>query len=314
VKSITTESIHLPPYINVLKGNNELTWKDIDENYYTIYIKESFFHSVESFMFEIANKFNEIPVKNTTSFFFMDFVVNNEVFIDTSFFSKSIFYKPLKKENIDYEYNEFVREKITLYYPNHNMIDGDIIYIENAISFLGIPDTIINNKHTIYIKDNNNIYFYLKNYNIQRDTVNEDNGGGANVIVKRHVSISFTESRITNMIQIKGDNFYSTFKNPFPICLYPNFFYIKLVINNGDVCSNIYTIKGKANILSKVNIVIQDNNNYSLKPYHFTHNTLIFDPPISTLYSISVQFYNEKNEIIDFFTIDHDIVLKIEYF
>ena len=135
VTSIQTDSIQLPKYMNILKNNNQLKWKDIDENHYTIHLKEYFFENVQSFMNEISEQFNKVFVKNSTSLFHIDFVVRNNVFVQSCFYQKTTLYKPLKKINYQFEYNELIREKITLYFQNHKLLDGDVIRIEQAVSF-----------------------------------------------------------------------------------------------------------------------------------------------------------------------------------
>lgn len=306
VVSITMISSYFPTNINIIsaeQGTNEISWLDQEKNKYTILLDNSF-----DILHKIIEKFNETKIENTNYTFYIKKVFEINDFFEFNVYSKVVLYEALSKVTILSNQTELLLEKINIYFPNHNLQDGDEISLENSISFEGIPEHVLNTTHTITRIDNNNVFFSLTAYNLQLSTVSNYNKGGKNIFLLIKKKIKFIKSNLITKLGIEQDMFLHKINNKYPIELFPSYFYIKTVINNGEQCINNFTNKGLNNILSKVYI----KKNYSINEIN-TNISMKFDPPINSLYKILFSMEYEDETLVDFYNTDNNFILRVSY-
>lgn len=306
VISIKIISSNFPNKINIISENyntNKFSWIDTDINTYTLDLK---IEESNNILDNIIKKINQTKIINTKNYFYAkkNFLIDN--FFEYNIYEKINLYQALSKLNIIDNQTELLTQKINVYYPNHNLENGDEIELENVISFEGIPEEIINKSHIINKINDNNFYFSLSFYNINLSTINSKNMGGNNIFLLIKKKIKITNNNLKDKLGITEVSFSNKLKNKNPINLHEPYFYIKCVINNGEECINNFTKNGLENIISK--IYLDDyikNENVNTKLY--------FDPPISSLYKILFSMEYEDSKLVDFLNIDSNFILRIYY-
>lgn len=306
VVSIKMISSYFPQNINIIsaeQNTDKISWLDQEKNKYTIQLENS-----SSILDTIIKKINETKIINTNYTFYINKAFEENNFFELNVYSKIILYEALSKLSILSNQTELLLEKINVYFPNHNLQDGDEILLENAISFEGIPENVLNTTHTITKIDNNNIFFSLPAYNIKQSSISNKNNGGKNIFLLIRKKIKFIKNKLLDKLGIEQTNFSNKIKNKFPIQLFPSYFYIKTVINNGEQCLNNFTNKGLNNILSKIytheDFFLNDKN---------ANITMQFDPPINSLYKMLFSFEYDDESLVDFYNADNNFVLRISY-
>lgn len=306
VISIRMISSYFPENINIISENlqtNKLSWIDEEKNSYSILLDNS-----NDILNTIIEKINGTQISNTNYTFYLKSQIKGNDFFELNVYSKIILYEALSKLTILSNQTELLLQRINVYFPNHNLQDGDEILLENVISFEGIPENMLNTTHIITKIDNNNVYFSLTAYNIKQSTISNKNNGGKTIFLLIKKKIKFNENNLLKRLGIEQYDFSEQIKNRYPIQLYPSYFYIKTVINNGDECLNNFTNKGLNNILSKKYL----NKNY-VKNEINSNLSLKFDPPINSLYKIIFSMEYDDANLVDFYNIDNNFVLRISF-
>jgi len=308
VISIKMISSSFPKNINVISdylNTNQLSWLDEEKNLYNITLNSSIY-----ILDTIINKINNTKIINTNYYFYVKENFNANNFFEYNIYSKIILYEALSKLTISSQ-TDLLLEKINVFFPNHNLTNGDEILLENVLSFEGIPEKILNTNHNIIKIDNNNFYFTLSSYNIEQSSLNVKNKGGKNIFLLLKKKIKLIKNNLLKKLGIYEFNYSNTFKNTIPIELYPSYFYIETIINNGDQCINNFTNTGLNNILSK--IYINNNNYYNIQKENNINTKLLFDPPLNSLYKILFSMKYDDNNLIDFYNLENNFILRISY-
>lgn len=306
VISIRMISSYFSENINIISENlqtNKLSWIDEEKNSYSILLDNS-----NDILNTIIEKINRTQISNTNYTFYLKSQIKENDFFELNIYSKVILYEALSKLTILSNQTELLLQRINVYFPNHNLQDGDEILLENVISFEGIPENVLNTIHIITKIDNNNVYFSLTVYNIQQSTISNKNNGGKTIFLLIKKKIKFNENNLLKRLGIEQYDFSEKIKNKYPIQLYPSYFYVKTIINNGDECLNNFTNKGLNNILSKNYL----NKNY-VKNEMNSNISLKFDPPINSLYKIIFSMEYDDESLVDFYNTDNNFILRISY-
>lgn len=306
VISIRMISSYFPENIKIISetlDTNKISWLDEDKNLYTIYLNYHF-----NILNTIIEKMNNTKILNTNYNFYIKKIFEENNFFQLDIYSKIILYEALSRLTV-LSQTELSLEKINVYFPNHNLQNGDEILLENVISFYGIPENVLNKNHIITKIDNNNFFFTLKPYNIFQSSINDNNKGGKNIFLLIKKKIKFIENNLTRKMGIKTNTFSDKIdNNSYPINLFEPYFYVKAVINNGEQCINNFTNNGLNNILLKKYI----NQNYEKNDLN-SNIKLFFESPINSLYKIlfSIEYDNEK--LVDFYNLDNNFILRVSY-
>ena len=222
---------------------------------------------------------------------------------------------------------------LTINHPNHRLVVGTLILISGAISYLGIPTTVLNAEHKIFsVIDSNNYTIKLPAFNLGGQRQN--NGGGASVgiyapdNIKLRFDFSDTLGKILGFRNSGNQNsvtpFGSTITNKDAYSnevAYNSTGQKKIITNNSlQMCGDSYILMACTglNFLS---------NTGSIKDYFtkilltglpgkvlfntFVPSAKIFYEPLTELSSLEFTFYSPDGSLYNFNGLDHSFTIEI---
>jgi hypothetical protein len=223
--------------------------------------------------------------------------------------------------------------KISIEHKNHNLLVGDKITISDAISHMGIPDTIINSEHTIYEIASEHIYtIELPPFNLNSERTNTH--GGAAVIINSPNSIKLYFDKSDTLGSVLGfrnvgesysiTNYSHTISNTDSYNIDISY---DVVGNEKPITNNILSFNNDSYITM---CCYQFNNMYSTGTINnmfakillnsssdkilfntFVSSPITFFDPIDELYELNLSFYSPNGELFDFNYINHSFTLEI---
>jgi hypothetical protein len=215
--------------------------------------------------------------------------------------------------------------RIIITHPSHNLIENCIITISNAIETDGIPEYILNNTFSIEQIINENTYqiilpFYIKTNNT------ETTNGGNNMTIRYPIKSQLLFTTNDTIGNILG---FSNINQPYS---YTGFNYINTnsTIYPDDIetkTNNRINLLGSSYILMSSNIYNEVNNTglinnvfakilLSGKKGYMLYNKYIqlceyFNPPLNSLSTWEISFYDKYGNLYDFGNIEHSYTLEI---
>ena len=211
-----------------------------------------------------------------------------------------------------------------VYHPNHQLNEGDIIFISNSMSINQVPEKTINKKHIINKIIDDNYY---------------------RIILDKYIPIPLYDNfEITNIISIKyPSKFQLLFNFPDTLGNILNFKNVghetsiteyKHIINNNDeyqngiykslkkinmtgynyfylCCPELAHIKNTSPVKDVFSIMQWTENPGNIVFNSFVPTTKIFDIPISTLSILHFSIYHPDGKLVNFNGLDHSFTIEI---
>lgn len=253
-------------------------------------------------------------------------------------YSKVIIYKPfvnispLPGNNLDLGLTDYT---ITIYQQLHRLNVGDTIIIENSLSYMGVPASVLNDEHQVHsIIDENNYTIQISNINFILPY--EDNGGGNGVYItitdrlKLYFNYQDTMGKLLGFRDTGTDiaitNFSSVITNKdlyemeteirninYRPVFYSQDTYINIVCKQFNTIDNIGNISRYFSKILLPNMIKNDGSKNTDKYVlnSFVNTPIYFHDPIRTLYELEFEFYTPDGELYDFDNTDHSFTLEI---
>lgn len=221
---------------------------------------------------------------------------------------------------------------LTIYHPNHNLLAGSIILINNAIDTLGIPASVINNQFTVdSVIDKDTYTIKLPYFNALTSRNNTKGGVNVNFYTPDIFRIRFDFADSVGTIFGFRDvgtfsaitKFGSSIKNSDPYDnepLYDQNGNQKTITNDRVslsfdnyilvTCNNISIIKYNGpikNVFAK--ILLTNKGAYVYNSYVNTNK--ILDSPIPELSELFFNFYTPDGSLYNFNNLNHSFLLEI---
>ena len=311
VSEIKVMSSEIPFTVkNVTNLNKFFYWTNLidGEHINTIEIPEGLYNSNE-LLHTLVSLINTVPINNTNNkSHYFTYTINNLNYTLYSGISTQL-YQPLEVDSI-ISTSQALTRYMYINFDYHNLSDGDTITIKGAISFRGIPANIINSTYTVTVVNQNKLKVILPNYNTELATENVNNGGGniVNVVILNDCKLINGSFNIFNLLGLSITNtFKSSFTNYKPILnsLYP---YIELRCILPNTNNDNYNYIDSQPILTKIQL--KGNIGEYLYNKH-TDISLMFEPPLNDLSTITFQFVYPDGTQVDFMNTEHSFTLLI---
>ena len=333
--------------------NNKIYWQNEDDGDYVYSIAlnagkytpndlvsalEALFYDTPRINYEQDSINPNTPTYTNHNYIKVNINTNTDIVTFTSY-KEAFFIAPFINVHpaipIDYTQDTdlYVGYVITIKHPNHYLSVGDIIVISGAISYFGIPTTVLNATHTIYkVLDTNTYQIQLSAFNLNIQRI--DNGGGASVgiYVPNNIKLRFdysdTLGTILGFRKVGQYDAITTFNYKITNNdLYAN----ELPYNNiGQIVSisnDAVQLAGSSYIIVECTQLATMSSIGPIKdifckillsgiPGKVLYNTYICVPkifyePIPELASLDFAFYSPDGSLFDFNGINHSFTLEI---
>jgi hypothetical protein len=295
---------------NVTKNNNTFYWKNVTDGSYvnSVIIPDGLYTST-SLLELLVSLTNKVVVNNSSNkYHYFTFTITNLTY---TLFTNVVttLYQPLATDAV-ISTSEALTKYMYINFDYHNLRDGDTIVIKNALSFNGIPSEVINSTYTVIVVNQNQIKVTLPNYNQDPNTVQINNSGGntVQIIIPINCRLIASDFNILNTIGLKESiNYATSFKSYKPIltCLFPH---IELRCILPNVNNENYNFIDSEPILTKIRM--KGNIGEFIYDKH-SNMSLIFNPPINDLSTITFQFVYPDGSTVDFNNVEHSFTLQI---
>ena len=290
--------------------NNKFYWTNLaDGNFiYQVTLPEGFYDRI-SLLNTLISNLNKVNVNNATSkthlfsyeLISLNFTLSSNV--------STVLYQPLETDAV-VSTSAIVTKYMYINFPYHNLTDGSSIKIQNAISFMGIPASVINSTFTVIVVNQNQIKVILPNYNVDSSSTGQQNGGGNTVSIVVPNNCILINGNF-NMLQVLGLEPTTTFANSFtsvkPIMrtLAP-YMEMRCILPNNT--NNDYNFIQSMPVLTKIQFKgIPGEYIYN----RHTDMSLSFEPPMNNLSTVLFQFLYPDGIAVDFEGKDHSFTLLI---
>lgn len=294
---------------NVTNKNNIFYWTNVTDGFFVnnITIPEGLYTNT-NLLNLLTSLINKTPVNNSANkFHFFTFTITNLTFtLNTNVVTT--LYQPLATDAV-ISTSEALTKYMYINFDYHNLRDGDIISIQNALSFNGIPSNVINSTYTVIVVNQNQIKVTLPNYNEDTLTINTNNAGGntVQIIIPINCKLVAGDFNILNTLGLTTGDFTTSFKSFKPIltCLFPH---IELRCILPNINNENYNFIDSEPILTKIRMkgIIGD----FIYDKH-ADMSLVFNPPINDLSTITFQFVYPDGSAVDFNNVEHSFTLLI---
>jgi len=347
-------SSEFPNSENPIKSNNnKIYWQNEDDGDYVYSISitsgnynptdltnalESLFYNTPRINYNQDILNSNAPIYTNHNYIKVDININSDIvtfksYREAFFISPFIDVSPVI--NLDYNLDTapYVGYILTIKHPNHHLNVNDAIIITGAISYLGIPDTILNNNFTIYNVINTNVYqIKLPAFNLSNIRVN--NGGGASVAIyaPNRIKLRFdypdTLGIVLGFRNVGSYNSITPYNN---IITNNDLYEQELPYNNVGqqitITNNALQMSGDSYIIVECPQLTTMYNTGPIKdifckillsglPGKILYNTYICVPkvfyePIPELSSLEFTFYSPNGTLYDFNGVNHSFTLEI---
>lgn len=359
VRLVSTEFPNTDKVIrnNISGSNNKIYWNNIDDGDYLYSIEiPPGNYSTNDLVIVMQNLFSATPRINAqdeelsellnisyTERHFMQVVINeNTGKVTFKLFKEFIVDRPIVQVDPNISTNQPTADagityRLTINHPNHGMtFSGQNILIQNAITHLGIPASVINGTHRVETINGPDQYVIaLPKFNLTSSVV--DTGGGINVFIYvpdqfrlrfdqpdtigtllgfrlagEQTSITEFDTEISNQdkyfleTEEQDVNFIGQTTNFTNNALQlSGEDYVLMVAEPLKTMSSIGPVK---DIFSK--IILCD------APGRVLYNTFvptshIFDDPLESLFELDIRFYNPDGTFYNFNGLNHSYTLEI---
>ena len=290
--------------------NNTFFWSNLTEGtyVYSAIVADGYYNS-KSLLDALITSINNISLTNVSgkkhfwTYKYINFTY--QLFSNIS----TILYQPLETDAV-VSTSAVLTKYMYINFDYHNLSDRDIITISGAISFSGIPASVINSTYSVLVVNKNQIKVTLPNYNTDTSSEGIANGGGniVQIIVPNKCILLGNNFNMLSTLGLEATtNFAYSFTSISPImstlapyielrCILPN--------NNNDN----YNYIDSEPILTKIQF--KGNAGEYLYNRH-TDTSLVFNPPQNDLSTIIFQFLYPNGKAVDFMNIDHSFTLLI---
>jgi len=214
-------------------------------------------------------------------------------------------YQPFIEDETSTTTNFSFRKTIRLRLNNHNLNNNDLITIENAISFKGIPASVLNRTFSVLVIDDNTLRIDLGNFNLDNSTINNITFGGNDVVFKilNPIRVEPVNNNIYSNLGIENfSDFVDVVENTKPVTDFVNS-YIKLICYTNNIKSNENnSVLTNFRFDGKIRKTLYDT---------YTPNILTFDPPLKSVSKLLFEFLNVDNTSVDFTDFEHSFVIEL---
>jgi hypothetical protein len=295
---------------NVTTNNNKFYWTNLTDGVYvnSVTIPDGVY-TANNLLNTLITNINTIPVYNASNkYHYFSYNLNNLTYTLNSGVS-TLLYQPLETD-IVVSTSQALTKYMYINFDYHNLSDGDTIQIKNAISFKGIPESVINSTYTVTVVNQNQLKVVLPNYNTNETTAQVNNAGGDTVliIVPNNIILVAGNFNILSTLGLRATTQYtSSFTNITPILssLAP---YIELRCILPNINNENYNYIDSQPILTKLQF------KGTIGEYLYNRHTdisLVFNPPLNDLSTITFQFVYPDGTAVDFSNVDHSFTLLI---
>lgn len=347
---------------NGINKNNKLYWQNLEDGdkIYNIDIETGTYDPtnlkiiLENKIKQIKRIFSRNINENNNKIIYLD---NNIINIDidektniVSFqsFTQAIVAKPFTEIYPPINNNNpsgLLNYSITITQQTHRLKVGDIININNSLSHMGIPNSILNGEHIVNEIINDNQYkIIIKNFNLE--TERNDTGGGSavhiltpnvfrlrfdfldtlgnllgfrnsgsNIAITKYSHIITNKDEYAKELNIDEEGNIINFENNSLLFSGDNYILvtckqIKGILNFGEI-KGLFAKIQLPDATNSVTTSSINNNNSRMVLNTFVDAPIYFHKPIRNLNELEFELYTPSGELYDFDGLDHSFTLEI---
>ena len=334
--------------------NNKLYWQNIDDgdiiysvdlemgtynpSYLINILEEKIYQIKRIYTRNIDNNNNNIKyIDNNIIKINIDEVTNIVTFKS---YSEVIISKPFVEINPPIEENVIpdglISYNITIAQSMHRLNVGDIIIINNSLSHMGIPISVLNGEHVVSeVIDNNNYKIIVENFNLEQTFIDTKGGSAVHILMPNifrlrfdfpdtmgnilgfrnygsNIAITQYNSAITNKDEYDKElnineegNIITLDNNSLQFTAY------NYIIMSCKQLRGIYNFGNIKNFFAKIQLpdAIKDTDKTILNS--FVDAPIYFHDPIRNLTELEFEFYSPDGELYNFGGLDHSFTLEI---
>ena len=337
----------------ITPNNNKIYWQNEDDGDYVYNIAvnpgkynpvdlisamETLFYNTQRIFYNEDTKNINAPIYTNHNYIKVNINTNSDIVSFTSY-QEAFFIAPFIniQPSIPIDptldtapYSGYI---LTINHPNHHLVAGNIILINGAISYFGIPTSVLNSQQTIYkVIDQNTYQIQLPVFNLGNSR--SDNGGGASVgiYVPNNIKLRFDyPDTLGNILGFRNVGSYTSI-TPYNYIITNNDLYAnELSYNNVgqlvQLTNNALQMSGSSYILVECTELATMSSIGPIKdifakillsglPGKALYNTYVCVPkvfyePIPELSSLEFTFYSPDGTLFDFNGINHSFTLEI---
>lgn len=345
VCGIEITSSEIPNFnYNITSSNNKFYWNNIEDSFlYSIILDPGLYtyQKLADKMMTLISQVKRVGVNPLTQYDYNIMEISFDVESETSsFFSYNIFYLPKSLIKIN-EINDRVFN-IQVSHPNHNLFEGDRIFITDSLDYKFISQTYINDikGHLIVEVINNDIYV-ITIIDINKIEITSESllNGGDSIKIKspNSISLNFSENDTFGELigfvqtgnQFSVTSFSSNTNNYIITNKQPYSFNIEnsLIVNNLESPNRIFKINNYSYILlntegfnNKTQALTSSeyfykfqlsSNNDSTYFNTFVNEPIVINPPIKKISSLKLSWQYPDGTTPDFQGKNFSLSIKI---